>query len=345
MTNDIFRIDDPYAFLTKDLLEQEYIKEGLTDKQIAKKYGVGSKVTIWRRRKFFGIGNICPSKTNSNASKNRVFQISKEDAVRWSGEGLTHTEIAKIIGCSRLVVFRRFKELGMVQKEIHAKHKLRWHTELTDFQNRFLIGTLLGDGSVTSWGMFQCSHSKKQEEYARFKCQILLSVLAPEFKLNYGLCKAEKEGKLHETVYLRSMGNKFLRNLYNRFYDNKIKFFPYDFLRKSPFDVFSLAVWYMDDGGLMGRSACLFTFGFGLKGTDEALSFLYERFGIKGTRYQDNGKDRNPEYSFYIHLPVEQSDKFFSLIAPYIHPSMAYKLPESFRKQAGSLLPQNDLAR
>lgn len=101
----------------------------------------------------------------------------------------------------------------------------------------------------------------------------------------------------------------------------------------------------MDDGGLMGRSACLFTFGFGLKGTDEALSFLYERFGIKGTRYQDNGKDRNPEYSFYIHLPVEQSDKFFSLIAPYIHPSMAYKLPESFRKQAGSLLPQNDLAR
>ena len=55
----IFRIDDPYAFLTKELLEKEYTQNKLTDKQIALKYNIRSKVTVWRRRKFYNISNFC----------------------------------------------------------------------------------------------------------------------------------------------------------------------------------------------------------------------------------------------------------------------------------------------
>jgi hypothetical protein len=343
--NTAFQIDDPYDFLTKELLEQEYVHNRLTDKQIAQKYQIGSKTTIWRRRKFFGIVNAMPSKSNTNASKNRAFNISLEDAVKWQEKGLTHKEIADELGCSRIVVFRRLQELGKTKKENHAQHKLRWHVELSDLQRRFLLGTILGDGSITSWGMFQCNHSKKQEAYIKWKMETLSSLLSPDFALYEGFSKAKDDGKLHPILYLRTMGNKYLRNIHGRFYTNKIKIFPFDFLVTSSFDAFSLAVWYMDDGCLgQGKSAILCTFGFGQNGTDSIIKFLFDRFGTNGTRYQDNSKSRNPEFSFYIHFTVEQSDLFFRLIAPYVHPSMSYKLPESFRQEAGSLLSANNVA-
>jgi len=78
--NDIFKIDDEYSFLTEELLTKEYIKNKLTDNQIAKKYNVKSKTTVWRRRKFLNIQNSFQNKSNQNARKNRQFNISKDDA-------------------------------------------------------------------------------------------------------------------------------------------------------------------------------------------------------------------------------------------------------------------------
>ena len=50
--NKIFKIDDEYRFLTERLLREEYCSNKLTDKQIALKYNIGSKATVWRRRIF-----------------------------------------------------------------------------------------------------------------------------------------------------------------------------------------------------------------------------------------------------------------------------------------------------
>ena len=87
--NDIFKIDDEYSFLTEELLTKEYIKNKLTDNQIAKKYNVKSKTTVWRRRKFLNIQNSFQNKSNQNARKNRQFNISKDDAIKDISNGLT----------------------------------------------------------------------------------------------------------------------------------------------------------------------------------------------------------------------------------------------------------------
>lgn len=343
MKNTLFRIDDPYSFLTKELLEIEYISNRLTDKQIAIKYGIGSKATVWRRRKFYNIGNSYLNKSNSNASKNRVFEFSLEDAKKWRESGMTYPQIALMTGCSRTVVCRRYKELGLVREIPQAQNKLKWHTELTANQKRFLLGTLLGDGNITSIGMFQCNHSSKQLEYIKWKAEIISSLLSPLFELKPHMAD-DGTGKEHEAYYLRTMQNKYLMEIYDVFYQNGIKIFPYSKLLESVFDEFSLAVWYMDDGCFhSNKYATIGTYGFGKKGNKEILGFLLGKFSILGQLNEDQRKSEDKRN--WVFIGNDDSQKFFSLIAPYIHPSMAYKLPESFRQRAGSLLPQNNLAR
>ncbi len=338
--NETFRIDDPYAFLTKEFLEKEYVQNHLTDKQISNKYGIGSKVTIWRRRKYYGIGNIKPNKSNSNARKNRRFEFGVEDAAKWKDAGLTYPDIAKILGCSRIVVCRRYKELGLVKEIPQAQNKLHWHNELTDVQNRFILGTLLGDGNLMPGGMFQCNHSSKQRDYIRWKCEILKPIMSPLFELKPS--NIQLNGKTYEVMCMRTMQNKHLKEIYLKYYPNKQKIFPYSYLIESNFDAFSLAVWYMDDGGLSsdGKACNLFTYGFGPEGTNEARGYILGKFNVTSSKYDD--KARPIETASYIHFSVSESFSFFSLIAPYTHPSMAYKLPETFRQQAGLLLPQNN---
>ena len=102
-----------YDFLTEEILRTEYIMNELTDAQIATKYNVGSKTVIWRKRKAFGIKNRCPGKSNNNATVNRKFDISEEDAKIMINQRMGYKEIAEKMGCSEMVVKRRFKEMGL----------------------------------------------------------------------------------------------------------------------------------------------------------------------------------------------------------------------------------------
>ena len=152
--NTIFKVDDPYAFLTKELLSKEYTDNKLTDKQIAEKYDIGSKATVWRRRKFHKIANNTPTKSNSHALRNRKFFVNKEQVLDWQFQGKTYEEMAAIVGCSRMVLYRRIKELGLVAECNQAMNNLKLHERLTPLQTKFILGDLLGDGSITNYGMY-----------------------------------------------------------------------------------------------------------------------------------------------------------------------------------------------
>lgn len=337
-TTDTFRIDDPYPQLTQEILHTEYVVNHLTDKQIAKKYGVSSKTSVWRRRKFFGIQNIYPGKSNKNASKNRSVIIAETDALRWIECGKNYFEIAAELGCSRMSICRRFKELGLVRETREAKKKLRWHTELSDGQSRFLLGTLLGDGSITPAGMFQCNHSAKQKAYVEYKLGILRSLVAPNFELTHNETRLCGYSKIHHSLYLRTMQNKYLKQLARVFYPNGEKIFPSEYLQEAPFDEFSLAIWYMDDGSLHGNCMSIYTYGFGWSGNLDIQKFMFNKFDVRSEIKADNGKDRNLEKRHYIHFDAQFSERLFTLIAPHIIPSMQYKLPPFFRtatKQKG----------
>lgn len=329
--NQVFRIDDPYEFLNQDLLQKEYIENKLSDREIAKKYNIGSKATVWRRRQFYNIGNSFQNKSNQNALKNRKFIISKEDVLKWQQEGKTYDEMATIVGCSRMVFYRRIKELGIVAKCSEAMKKLRWHEKLSDIQVGFLLGDLLGDGNITSWGMYQCSHSYKQKSYIEYKKEVLDNLMSPNFVFNEHIVNNHQNGKKYRCYYLRTMGNEFLKKIYNKFYINKVKVFPYKYLSESNFDAYSLAIWYMDDGSRNNKRSSLYTYGFEYCGNLDILRFLNERFGLTGQINQSKGNARSADKIYFISFDVENSNKFFQLVSPYVLPNFQYKLPEKFR--------------
>ena len=329
----VFRIDDSYAFLTKELLEKEYVENKLSDKQIAQKYNIGSKVTIWRRRQFLGIQNSYKNKSNQNALKNRRFAVSKEDALRWQQEGKTYDKMAQLVGCSRMVLYRRIKELGIVTEYQEAMKHLRWHELLTDIQTKFLLGDLLGDGNILSYGMYQCNHSYKQKAYIEYKRDILYSLMSPNFNFKENVIQNYQNGKQYRAYYLRTMGNEHVKKIYDQFYVDKIKIFPYDYLMGSCFDAYSLAIWYMDDGGRKGNTPSLYTFGFGYNGNLEVLKFLKNRFDTEAIIKIDDRSQRSEDKRHYISFSGAQANKFFQLVAPYVLPLFQYKLPEKYRSQ------------
>lgn len=323
----IFCIDDKYDFLTKELLEKEYCENHLTDRQIAVKYNIGSKATVWRRRKFFGISNANQNKSNNNASINRKFAIPIEEAKSCLEQGLTYVGIADKIGCSRMVAYRRLKEMGLISDQKMAMKKLKWHEPISENQEKFLLGTLLGDGSITKSGMFQCGHSVKQFEYIKFKREILQSLISPNFELIKRDVKNNQNGKKYQTYYLRTMNNKNVKKIYSKYYINNVKIFPYEYLLKTKFDEYSLAVWYMDDGSKSNNTAKLYTYGFGYDGNLKILIFLKEKFGIEGEIKRDGSEHRSEDCKHYISIKSDVN-KFFSLVSPYVLPCFNYKLPK-----------------
>jgi len=331
---EIFRIDDPYAFLTRELLEREYVTNKLTDQQIAIKYNIGSKVTIWRRRRFYGITNSHQNKSNQHATKNRKFIVSREDALKWMDEGKTYDDMAKLVGCSRMVFYRRIKELGIVEECPEAMKKLRWHEKLTDTQIKFLLGDLLGDGNITSWGMYQCSHSYKQKSYIEHKCDILSNLISPNFNFKENLIKNHQNGKEYRSYYLRSMGNEKLKDIYKIFYKGGVKIFPYEYLMQSNFDAYGLAIWYMDDGSRNKNTCSLQTQSFDYAENTRVLDFLNTRFSICGVLQEINSRAREiPEkHKWYVRFNKMAALKFFQLVAPHILPYFQYKLPIEFRQ-------------
>jgi len=333
MQNDkIFRIDDPYAFLTRELLEKEYIENKLTDQKIAEKYNIGSKATVWKRRKFYRIANSCQNKSNQNALKNRKFVVSKENALMWQQEGKTYDEMASIVGCSRMVLYRRIKELGVVTECPEEMKKLKWHEKISDHQFKFLLGDLLGDGSITPWGMYQCSHSHKQKLYIEYKKEVLSNLVSPSFNFKERTIDNYQNGKKYRTYYLRTMGNEFLKEMNKKFYVDRVKIFPYEYLMQSDFDAYSLAIWYMDDGSRNDNSATLHTYGFGFDGNLQIVRFLFNKFNIS-SEIKNWGKiERSPDKSSCIYFsPKSSSDKFFQIVSPHILPNFQYKLPIKYR--------------
>jgi hypothetical protein len=322
----IFRIDDPYEFLTKELLEKEYVENKLTDREIAEKYNIGSKATIWRRRRFYNILNSCQNKSNQNALKNRKFIISKEDALGWQQEGKTYEEMANMVGCSRMVLYRRIKELGIVTECHEEMKKLKWHEKLSDVQVRFLLGDLLGDGNITPWGMFQCSHSYKQKSYIEYKKEILSNLVSPGFSFKENIVNNHQNGKQYRCYYLRTMGNENLKKVYSEFYINKVKIFPYEYLIRSSFDAYSLAIWFMDDGSRRGNSATLHTYGFGYDGNLQIVRFLFKKFGICAEVKNWKSAGRSLDKTSCLYFKSSEADKFFKLVAPYILPCFRYKI-------------------
>ncbi|MGH9943190.1 MAG: recombinase RecA, partial [Pyrinomonadaceae bacterium] len=187
---------------------------------------------------------------------------------------------------------------------------------VTDDQMQLLLGGALGDGSLRQVGThsatFRVGHGLAQEDYARWKH----SMLAP-FSRQFGKVGNGVGFDTHAFPALAELR----RSLYN---DNKRTVTA---AALSQLDARGLAVWYGDDGSFAGHCA---RWGRGksvlynksLASADRALVLsTFERFGL--------GQPRDDGRGFW--LTAEQTAKFQELIAPFLHPSVQYKLHPELR--------------
>jgi len=313
-----------YDFLTKELLTEEYITNGLADKQIAEKYNMPSKTVVWRKRKEFDILNKYLNKSNKNAYKNRKFNISKSEAEYLKQNGKTFKEIAEYMGCSIIVAKRRFKELGLSKTQQQDKSYKYWDVEPTYVQKQLIIGTMLGDGCITKSNRYSASHSAKQREYIEYKFKILKTLCNGKIYNCPVAVEWKGKMKMHDTIHFGAASNSYLARLRGIFYKNKVKVFPHKFIMAELKEE-GLAYWYMDDGYYKSKPIfCTDNFSY-----NECLSIvnvLEKLFDIRSEVKYINRATVDGRKKYRIFVDKKSESCFFALIRPHIIPSMMYKV-------------------
>jgi recombination protein RecA len=201
---------------------------------------------------------------------------------------------------------------------------------LSEFQMTALRGTLMGDGALSPTksghgARFRYCHCDAQSEYADWKASLFGNVGVSRFVredkvVTYDFQAMPELAELRQSVYID--GKKFLSD---------------DYLKA--LTPLSLALWYMDDANFDIRSKGLQKRTEGLtgravicvedieEGTRERLvSYLADTWGIHATLKASGATN----VAILVFNNAETA-KLQALIAPYVHPSMEYKLLPRFR--------------
>ena len=207
---------------------------------------------------------------------------------------------------------------------------------LGEQQFQLILGSLMGDGNLSpnrrgrSGTRFRMGHGAKQAAYLDWKASLLGNIPYARTANAKGAVFADftplpELGELHEAVY---------------FGDGK-KHLSWDYLKS--LTPLALAVWYMDDGAFTLRS----------KGVQERTAGGTGRIEICVEAMSPGSRERLAHYlrdTYGLHVKLQYrgarkvsvlqfstaaSEKFQKLVAPYVHPSMEYKLLPRFRGEFG----------
>lgn len=198
---------------------------------------------------------------------------------------------------------------------------------LTNKQKAFILGTLLGDGSIEKRKKsprLRIDHSVAQKDYVFWKYDILKNIATREPHVLYEQDK--RSGKVFERWYFSTKAIPELEFYYRLFYKEGRKIITEEILNHFC-DPSSLAVWLMDDG--YKRNDCdalrLSTDCFSYEENLILQKCLLDNFGVS-SKVHRKGRAWN------IYIPSTQMRTIRVLLNPHIIPSMNYKLP-----------PRNDL--
>ena len=203
---------------------------------------------------------------------------------------------------------------------------------LSGQQWQVILGSLMGDGNLSrpvrqadDSGRFRMGHGVKQKAYLDWKVSLLANIPHSRTENAKGAVFADftplyELGELREVVY-QGDGKKHL---------------TWDYLKA--LTPLALAVWYMDDGSFTVRSKgvqvrtqggsgritiCVEAMSPGSR--DRLVQYLRDTHGLD-VKLVPSGARRKAVLVF----TTAASAKFQKLVAPYVHPSMEYKLLPGF---------------
>ena len=201
-----------------------------------------------------------------------------------------------------------------------AVRNLRNSLVLSSQQKSFIYGTMLGDGSIIGNQdnkqknyRLQIGHSIKQKELVLWKYEILKKFVI----------KSPSYRKINNSLVFRTISHPQITEIYNFFYKNSKKVLPSnieDILK----DKLSLAVWFMDDGGIARYSGkiqgyYLNTQSFNLKENQKLVRLFEKAYGLKVYILKNKGNHR-------LYFGSQARNLFRQLIVDRIIPSLNYKI-------------------
>lgn len=197
---------------------------------------------------------------------------------------------------------------------------------------QILIGSVLGDGCIMSWGeraSYREAHGENQGDYLKAKIESIgldLSRLSEEKTTNFNTTAIQYESKvscylanlyhsLYEGEWVQTKRGGYFRNLSKKLTKEIAE----------NLTIQALAYWYLDDGSYqphnsVNPNAKFYLFGFGkesLKNFGEVLT----RYGYQYTTFKDKT---------FI-LDWESSMRFYDDIKEYVHPQVQCKISPQFR--------------
>jgi len=203
---------------------------------------------------------------------------------------------------------------------------------LSEQQIQLILGSLMGDGNLSpnqrgrSGTRFRMGHGRRQAEYLDWKVSLLGNIrhsrtVNAKDAVFADFTPLPELAELHDAVY---------------FGDGK-KHLTWEYLKS--LTPLALAIWYMDDGSFTVRS----------KGKQERTVGGTGRIEICVEALSPGSRDRLVQYLrdsrkldvkltsrgarqvSVLQFTTAASEKFQKLVAPYVHPSMDYKLLPRFR--------------
>jgi recombination protein RecA len=201
---------------------------------------------------------------------------------------------------------------------------------LSDFQWQVVRGGLMGDGALspssTGHGArFRWGHGKKQADYGDWKASLFANV---------GLCRSTnaKGAVFHDMTPLTE-----LAELRQAVYVDGKKVFDDGYLKE--LTPLSLAIWYQDDGTFQMRAKGLQVRTRDGSGRSEICVEAMEPATRErlvrclADTWEIHPVVRLREGKTVLTFPKQDTAKLHALIAPFVHPSMDYKLLPRHRGQ------------
>ncbi|SHH69765.1 LAGLIDADG DNA endonuclease family protein [Caloranaerobacter azorensis DSM 13643] len=218
-----------------------------------------------------------------------------------------------------------------LHKELMKAKKRKYNENIKNYslnqiQRNILVGSVLGDGNLSLYGRSKNAHyrehgSNKQIPYRKWKAQMLSQL---DFKFS-------KNGKLY------SPSHPIYTNLYNEFYNNKVKTITKENIKLLDHPI-GLACLYMDDGSLVLNVSAnkksnkiyitphvyLYSLNFTMEENIILKNHIKEQFGIEFKL------KKRPDGNNYILEIGKRNElmKFINLIKPYVEQihCMTYKI-------------------
>jgi len=242
-------------------------------------------------------------------------KIIVEDIINLHTQGLNNKEIAVALNYDQHTVGTHLKINNL------RFNKDSENLTLSDIQKSVLVGTLLGDSSLTFAGnckypKLSFTHSINQLEYFEFKRSYFSSI---ELKSSPYKSFGESFGATRESICFGSKALMDLMPYYFSFYKEDGKIIPRLLLEES-YSAISFAFHIMDDGCRDRKSIRLSTECFSNDDQDWLIDFYKRKFDVTFTRIK-------ARTYFVLRSSYLSSEILRELIEPYFCDSMKYKLP------------------